>query len=254
VPAGAHLVEVMPAVTLPSLFVGDVWVAEGSSGQTSAALTVSLSAAGTQNVTLNYAARAGTATAGTDFTAVSGALNFPPGTTTRTITVPVEGDTLEEPDETFFVDLSTVVGATLADGQAQGTIMDDDTARGLHALTPCRLVDTRGPVGPGGGPALGANTSRTFPIAGRCGIPATARAVAINMVAVGPGDSGNLRLHPAGTVVPLASSLSFARGRTRANNGIVTLGAGGQITVRCDMPAGSTAAAHFVADVYAYFE
>ncbi|HEX6739739.1 MAG TPA: Calx-beta domain-containing protein, partial [Vicinamibacteria bacterium] len=254
VPAGAHVVEVAPAVVLPSLFVGDVWVMEGSSGAASAAVTVSLSAAGTQNVTLNYAARAGTATAGADFTAVSGALSFPPGTMTRTITVPIEGDTVPEPDETFFVDLTGVAGATLLDGTAQGTIMDDDTARGLRMITPCRLADTRGPAGPTGGPALAANTSRTFPVAGRCGIPATARAVAINLVAVNPGDNGNLRIHPAGTATPLASALSYARGRTRANNGVVGLGAGGQITVRCDMLPGSTATTHFVADVFAYFE
>jgi hypothetical protein len=53
---------------------------------------------------------------------------------------------------------------------------------------------------------------------------------------------------------PLAGSLNFGRARTRANNGIVTLGAGGQVTVRCDMPVGSAAVTHFVADVYGYFE
>jgi hypothetical protein len=135
-----------------------------------------------------------------------------------------------------------------------GTILDDDTARRLHVLTPCRRADTRGPVGPTGGPALGANSDRTFPVTGRCGVPATARAVAVNMVAVNPGAAGSLRLYPAGTAAPLASSLNFGRARTRANNGIITLGAGGQVTVRCDMPAGSTAVAHFVADVYGYFE
>jgi hypothetical protein len=185
---------------------------------------------------------------------VAGSLTFPPGVTTRSIVVPIEADGLEEADETFFVDLSAVTGAALADGEAQGTIMDDDTARGLRVITPCRLIDTRGAAGPSGGPALAANSSRSFPVAGRCGVPATARAVAINLAAVAPGESGNLRLHPAGSALPVASSLNYARGRTRANNGIVSLGAGGQVTVRCDMPAGSAAATHFVADVYAYFE
>jgi hypothetical protein len=55
-------------------------------------------------------------------------------------------------------------------------------------------------------------------------------------------------------VAPLASSINFALGRTRANNAIGALGADGQLTVRCDMPAGSTAVTHFLADVTGYFE
>jgi VCBS repeat protein len=121
-------------------------------------------------------------------------------------------------------------------------------------LPPCRLVDTRNPPGPSGGPALAANSQRTFPVAGRCGIPATALAAALNLVAVDAGAVGDLRAFPAGTALPTASTLNFVPGRTRANNAMVALGADGQVTVQCDMPAGSTAATHFVLDVFGYYQ
>jgi hypothetical protein len=118
-----------------------------------------------------------------------------------------------------------------------------------HTIAPCRVVDTRAIP-----PALGANTTREFAVGGTCGVPADARAVAVIATVVNPGDLGNLRLYPAGTPMPLASMLNFAAGRTRANNAIVPLGQGGQVSVRCDMPPGSTAATDFLVDVTAYFK
>ena len=116
---------------------------------------------------------------------------------------------------------------------------------------PCRVADTRDPAGPSGGPALTANTVRTFPVANICGIPPSAKAVAINLAVFVPSDSGDLRVYPAGPTAPLASSINFRTGIVRANNAIVALGTGGQIAVQCDMPAGST---HFFFDVYGYFQ
>jgi hypothetical protein len=118
-------------------------------------------------------------------------------------------------------------------------------------VAPCRLADTRNPVGPSGGPALAANTLRTFPVANLCGIPSSATAVAINLAVVLPTDSGDLRLYPAGGAVPLASAINFRPGIVRANNAIIRLGAGGQISVQCDMPSGGT---NFFFDVYGYFQ
>ena len=99
---------------------------EGNGGTTSAVFTVRLSAASGQVVTVDYATADGTATAPADYTATAGTLSFPAGTTTRTVTVPVIGDLLDEPNETFLVRLSNAVGALLADAQATGTIVDDD--------------------------------------------------------------------------------------------------------------------------------
>ena len=104
-------------------------MAEGNSGTTNAVFTVTLSAASTSTVTVDYATANGTATAGSDYTAGTGTLSFAAGTTSKTITVAVTGDTAVEPNETFVVNLTNAVGATIADAQGVGTITNDDTAR-----------------------------------------------------------------------------------------------------------------------------
>lgn len=68
----------------------------------------------------------GTATEPSDYTAVSGTLTFSPGQTTRTIVVPVNGDTEPEATETFFVSLTNATNAAIVDGQGIGTITADD--------------------------------------------------------------------------------------------------------------------------------
>jgi hypothetical protein len=118
-------------------------------------------------------------------------------------------------------------------------------------VAPCRVIDTRNPDGPQGGPALAANTVRSFPVANSCGIPSSATAVAVIIAVVAPSDFGDLRVYPAGGPAPLASAINFRSGIVRANNGIAPLGAGGQISVQCDMPSGST---DFFLDVYGYFQ
>ena len=111
----------------PSLAIGDVTVNEGDSGVTSAIFTVTLSAASTQTVTVNFASADGSAKAATrDYSAVSGTLTFAPNVTTQTIVVSIIGDKRKEKDETFFVNLSGPSNATIADGQGRGTIINDD--------------------------------------------------------------------------------------------------------------------------------
>ena len=111
----------------PTLSINDVSVTEGNAGTVNAVFTVTLSAASTQTVTVTYATANGTATAGSDYTAIAPTtLTFTPGQTSRTVTVTVLGDTVFEGNETFFVNLSNPVNATLADSQGQGTIVDDD--------------------------------------------------------------------------------------------------------------------------------
>ena len=99
---------------------------EGDSGTTSATFTVTLAPASGQNVSVGYSTTDGTATAPADYAATSGTLTFAPGQTTRTATVQVAGDTLDELDETFTVDLADAVNAAIADGTGLGTILDDD--------------------------------------------------------------------------------------------------------------------------------
>lgn len=111
---------------VPALSVGDVSVAEGNSGTTTATFTVSLSAASGQTITVNYATADGTATAGSDYVARSGTLTFAPGTTSQGVAVTINGDTTVEPDETFSLNLSGASNATIARASATGTILNDD--------------------------------------------------------------------------------------------------------------------------------
>ena len=117
-------------------------------------------------------------------------------------------------------------------------------------MTPCRVIDTRNAVGPLGGPALNANTERTFVVTGQCGIPLTASAISANLTVTQPTDQGDLRLFPGGTPLPLVSSMNYRAGQTRANNAILVLGANGDFVVRCVQFSGTT---HFVLDVNGYF-
>jgi hypothetical protein len=121
----------------------------------------------------------------------------------------------------------------------------------FFTLTPCRVADTRNPPGVSGGPALVANTSRSFPVGGICGIPLAASAVAINVTVVNETNLGDLRLYPAGGSVPGASTINFATNKVRANSAIISLGTGGQMAVQCDMASGST---DFLFDVTGYFQ
>ncbi len=115
------------ANTTPTVSVGNATVAEGNSGSTNAAFTVTLSKAATKTVTVGYSTANGTATAGTDYTAASGTLTFAPGVTSQKVNVAVAGDTTAEPTETFTVKLTAPSGATLGTATAIGTITDDDT-------------------------------------------------------------------------------------------------------------------------------
>lgn len=113
----------------PTISISDVSVTEGNSGTTNANFTVSLSAAHYQTVTMDFATGVtGTATSGADYQATSGQLTFTTGQTSKTVTVLVNGDTVVEPNETFFVNLTNNSDLSFADNQGQGTITDDDAA------------------------------------------------------------------------------------------------------------------------------
>lgn len=111
----------------PSISISDVSLTEGNSNSKQFTFTVSLSNASSQTVSVNYATANGTATtANNDYTSATGTLSFAPGETTKAITVNVTGDTTQEPDETFVVNLSNATNATISDSQGTGTILNDD--------------------------------------------------------------------------------------------------------------------------------
>jgi hypothetical protein len=93
----------------------------------------------------------------------------------------------------------------------------------FSTVQPCRWIDTRNPDGPFGGPSLPSGAVRLFTLIGQCGVPVTARAAAVNVTAVNPTGQGHLTLFPSDQSVPLASTINFGPGQTRANNAIVLL-------------------------------
>jgi hypothetical protein len=254
------------------------------------------------------------------------------------VSVTVNGDTKNEPNETVLVNLTVPANATILDSQGTGTINNDDAASyvltaiaagpgtgsvtssppgidcgadcsesyaagtvvtltaqpaagstfegwtgsctgtslachltmdtdkaatatfalapstgdSYYTVSPCRVLDSRAPGGQWGGLPLGAQQERAATIVGgACGIPATAKAVSFNVTATEATLQGHLRLYPAGTTRPNVSSLNFAAGVTRANNGVAGLGAGGAVTVFSGQAAGTV---HAILDVNGYFE
>ncbi|MET0552949.1 MAG: FG-GAP-like repeat-containing protein [Vicinamibacteria bacterium] len=129
----------LPAVP-PAVSIADLAVAEGNQGPTAANLALTLTRASGVPVTVAYATGGGTATPGTDYTAATGVVTFPPGTTARTLTLAVTGDPMDEPNETFQVTLSAPAGATLGDGQSVVTIVDDDPTPVLR-VSDCAVVE-----------------------------------------------------------------------------------------------------------------
>src|SRR5437762_327217 len=111
---------------MPSLSINDSSVFEGNSGTVDASFTVTLAGASSQGITVNFATADGTATSPSDYLANSGTLTFAPGEASKKIVVKVNGDTVYESDETFFVNLTNPVNATISKAQGLGTILNDD--------------------------------------------------------------------------------------------------------------------------------
>jgi hypothetical protein len=160
---------------VPTLSIGAASVAEGNFGQTAAVFPVSLSGAAGQTVTVGYATANQTATAGVDYVAASGALTFPAGATQRTVSVAVNGDLVDEDAETFTVDLSGAVNASLGTASATGTIQDDDAAPTM-AIGDCAIAEgNAGGVPCAAAVTLSAPSSRTI-TASYASTPGTATA------------------------------------------------------------------------------
>jgi probable HAF family extracellular repeat protein len=133
---GTHAVLLTPvAADTPIVNVGNASVAEGNSGSSPAAVTVSLSIASSQTVSVSFSTANGTASA-SDYQAASGTITFNPGETSRTITVLVNGDRVGEANETFSVNLSAATGgATLGDTTGAVTIVDDEARVLINDVT-----------------------------------------------------------------------------------------------------------------------
>ena len=112
---------------LPELSIGDVTFLEGDSGTKTFTFTVSMSGSNTLGASVSYATADGTATAGSDYVTASSTLTWAAGdTSSKTISITVNGDTTVEPDETFYVNLTSPTNATVSKGQGAGTIQNDE--------------------------------------------------------------------------------------------------------------------------------
>src|SRR6185295_12837171 len=115
----------------PDVPINDVTAAEGDAGMTAFTFTVSVSSASAGDVVVSYSTADGTinpATGGSDYTAiVGGSVTIPASATSAGLTVQVTGDTAFEPNETFFVMLTSATSAVIADSQGTGTITNDDS-------------------------------------------------------------------------------------------------------------------------------
>jgi hypothetical protein len=130
---------------------------------------------------------------------------------------------------------------------------DPPGTMGFHTLTPCRIVDTRGPTPPPpvAGGALFGTQVRTWDLT-HCGVPDTAGAVAVNVTVTGPGDFGLLEFYPGNGFPFGVTTIAFGPGQTRANNAVLGLATDGTGTV--GVKNRSSASVHVIVDVTGYFE
>ena len=108
----------------PTLSIDDAIAVEGET----LTFNVLLSTESSQSVTVRYGTSDGTALAGSDYTAAQGILTFAPFETTRTVSISLLDDDLQEPEETLTVALTSPIHATLASATGVGTVVDDDVA------------------------------------------------------------------------------------------------------------------------------
>ena len=115
---------------VPGISIGDVSLLEGNSGTSPAVFPITLSNPSSLEIRVSCRTTNGTATSPGDYLNTVATVIFPPGNTNRTFSVPVIGDTNNEPDQTFIVILSSPVGGSIARGIATATIVNDDAAPG----------------------------------------------------------------------------------------------------------------------------
>jgi hypothetical protein len=162
----------------------------------------------------------------------------------------------------------TAVTPPHATGAVRVTVTNPDNTSGFHdsaffyspppaaaafnTLTPCRILDTRNAAGPLGGPSLAANATRSFTIAGVCGIPAGAKAISANVTVVAGSAAGVFSIYP-GNAFPLGpTTLNFGVGQIRANNAVLELATDGSGTIGVlNASAGSN---HILVDVNGYWQ
>ena len=151
-----------------------------------------------------------------------------------------------------FESLASDLAAGDFNGRADIFLFSQELAgTDLFTLPPCRLFDTRRPED---GPALASRQPRLVDAVGVCGIPPTARALALNVTVFQPAASGNLVLYPGDEEPPVASTANFAAGTVRANNALVPLALDESRSLGLRAILSGDATVHVILDVTGYFE
>lgn len=122
----------------------------------------------------------------------------------------------------------------------------------FYTVPPCRILDTRNPAGPYGGPSLTSGVQRLFSVPGICGIPASAEAVAVNVTVIGATESGYLTFYPGGQAVPAVSTINFPPAIGLANSAVLPVSAEGVLGVRPFVEG--VGQVHLIVDVAGYFD
>jgi len=121
-------------------------------------------------------------------------------------------------------------------------------ALSFYAATPCRILDTRLPAGPFGGPEMAGGSTRSYAVpASACSIPSSAQAYSLNATVVPSGGLGYLTLWPTGITQPLVSTLNAQDGAQTSNAAIVPAGTSGAIDAFVTSPT------HLILDINGYF-
>lgn len=119
-------------------------------------------------------------------------------------------------------------------------------ATDFYTVTPCRVLDTRT------GSPLQSGVTRLVAVTGACGVPAGARALAVNVTTLSATDPGSLVIFPGNYPSPGTSTIHFEPGRTLANNGILPLATdgSGNLALLAELQGGTV---HVLIDVFGYF-
>lgn len=234
----------------PGIDVTPIHFPKTSEDGTTITLTFTMRTQPTADVTLTLVSNVLT-----EGTVSPSSLTFTPDTwsTPRTATVTGVDDTVRDGAQAY----SIFAGPTASDDPDYDGLepavpminLDNDFGH-LYTLTPCRLFDSRRPRE---GPALMSGVTKILTAHGTCGIPSTAAGIAVNVTATQPTEAGHLTLHSGNDPVPLASTVSFGPGQTRASNALLSLRINGDGTLSISPDLGN-GTVHVILDVMGYFD
>ena len=153
---------------------------------------------------------------------------------------------------TYNVSLHLQNSAGGVDSPTTTVMIVAETAKSFYTVAPCRLLDTRLSS------PLISGSPLTFAVAGisafACGIPATAKAISVNVTVVNPTGAGFVTLYPGNYFAPTASTINFGPGQTRTNNAILPLSSDGSGTLAAQPSVTGKGNLQLVVDANGYFQ